>query len=181
MKVSATELPGLMTVANFRAADERGLFVKNFNASAFREAGLDAVFAESFYSVSGRNVIRGMHFQRPPAATAKLITVLSGRVLDVVFDLRRSSPTFGRSFAIELDGSGATLLFIPAGLAHGFCALEEGTAMFYMCTAAFAADLDSGFRFDSFGFGWPCAAVAATVSARDRKLPGLDELGVIFP
>src|SRR5208283_3261571 len=116
-KAVATEFPGLLVLQPRVFTDQRGLFVKTFHAGDFRELGLGFEPREEFYSASARNVLRGMHFQLPPAAHAKLIYCLNGRVLDVVLDLRRNSPQYGRAFSHELNAIDRELLFVPVGSA----------------------------------------------------------------
>src|SRR5204863_1808973 len=104
---------------------------------------------------SAKGVVRGMHFQVPPAAHAKLVYCAHGRVLDVVLDMRRQSPRFGQVFSRELDAAKSELLFIPAGLAHGFLSLEDDSLMVYKTDHVYAAEHDQGIAWDSFGFKWP--------------------------
>jgi dTDP-4-dehydrorhamnose 3,5-epimerase len=146
--------------------DERGTFVKTYHAPTFR--ALDILFdpKEEFYSVSKLNVLRGMHFQLPPESHAKLVHCLQGRVLDVALDMRRSSATFGKSFSVVLSAKNRELLFIPAGFAHGFLALEHDTLMVYKTDKVHVPASDSGIAWNSFGFSWP--VVTPLLSERDR-------------
>lgn len=165
----ATDFPGLLVLQPRVFTDHRGLFVKTFHAGDFRDLGMAFEPREEFYSTSARNVLRGMHFQAPPAAHAKLVYCLRGRVLDAVLDLRRGSPRYGRSFGIELNATQRDLLFIPVGFAHGFLSLEDDSLMVYKTGAEHSPSLDKGIAWDSFGFKWP--ASAPVMSARDRGFP----------
>jgi dTDP-4-dehydrorhamnose 3,5-epimerase len=150
-----------------RFEDQRGLFVKTFHAPEFRELGLPFEPREEFYSMSSRNVLRGMHFQLPPAAHAKLVYCLGGKVLDVVLDMRKGSPRFGEVFSCELSAAPGRVLFIPAGFAHGFLALEDNSLMVYKTDAVHDSERESGIAWDSFGFKWPVAA--PVMSERDSR------------
>ncbi len=117
-----------------------------------------------------KSALRGMHFQVPPAAHSKLVYCLSGRVLDVLLDIRRDSPRFGQSFSCELDATTRQLLFIPVGFAHGFLSLEDNSLMVYKTDAVHAPEQDKGVAWDSFGFKWPLDN-PPIMSARDRQFP----------
>lgn len=131
----ATSLPGVLLVRPKVFRDPRGSFTETWNDRAFREAlGQEVSFVQDNESTSHRGVLRGLHYQEPPHAQAKLVRVTRGAVLDVVVDLRPGSPTLGRHFKTRLEPGGAQL-WIPEGLAHGFLALEEGSTFVYKCTA----------------------------------------------
>jgi dTDP-4-dehydrorhamnose 3,5-epimerase len=124
-------IPGVYLVDNFRAKDERGIFVKTFHKDSSKEIGFNEEFKESFYSQSVKDVIRGMHFQAPPFDHNKLVYVTAGKILDVILDIRSSSPTFGKAVSVELDEFGSSVL-IPKGCAHGFLTLSEKLPWFIM-------------------------------------------------
>jgi dTDP-4-dehydrorhamnose 3,5-epimerase len=116
-------------------SDERGAFLETFNEKAFAEmVGQKVTFVQDNQSVSKLNVLRGLHFQVPPYAQGKLVRVLKGRVLDIAVDLRKKSPTYGQHVAVELTGTNHCVFWIPAGFAHGFVSLEEGSVFAYKCT-----------------------------------------------
>lgn len=174
MKAHQTPLPGLLRIEPFVARDARGGFVKTFHEPTFRAWGLRTHFAEEYYSVSQRGVIRGLHFQTPPHDHAKLVYCLAGRVVDAVVDLRVGSPTFGRHALFDLDADSAMLLYIPTGMAHGFCSMTDDAVMVYNVTTPYSRDHDSGIRWDSAGIPWPISD--PIVSERDRGFVNLADL-----
>jgi len=171
VQAEPTTIPGCARLDLFRADDDRGAFVKLYERSTFAALGLDPDVAEVFCSTSRRNVIRGLHFQLPPHEHAKTVTVLTGRVHDVVVDLRTDSPAFGRHEAFVLDAEGAGALHIPVGCAHGFQALTDDATMAYLVGTENSREHDTGIRWDSAGISWPHPPSA--ISARDRSLPAL--------
>lgn len=174
MRIVRTLLPGchLLDLPNSR--DARGTFVKTFHSAAFAALGLESVVAECFYSVSERDVVRGLHFQAPPTDHAKLVHCLSGRMLDAVVDLRVGSPTYGGHACAPLAGGGAQAVYVPRGVAHGFRALEAGTIVAYQTSTVHAPDHDSGVRWDSAGIDW--GVTSPLVSERDARLVPLSDL-----
>jgi dTDP-4-dehydrorhamnose 3,5-epimerase len=173
MKTLAAEIPGLMLLQPPVFHDLRGSFTKVFHEESFRAAGLPFSPREEFFTVSRKGVLRGMHFQLPPAAQDKVVFCPRGRALDVVLDLRRASPTFGRHFSRELSGTNLELIFIPAGLAHGFLALEDDTTLFYLASQAHSPAHDSGVLWNSFGFDWPVSE--PILSTRDQDFNTLPQ------
>jgi dTDP-4-dehydrorhamnose 3,5-epimerase len=169
MELVPTELPGLKLIRPKIFQDARGSFVKTFHADFFREHGIAFEPREEFFSTSAKDVLRGMHFQLPPVAHAKLVYCIAGRVLDVVLDLRKNSPTFGSSCARELNAASREMFFIPVGFAHGFLALGDGATMVYQTSTVHSPAHDAGVSWDSFGFDWPV------------KTPILSERDKIFP
>lgn len=160
-------------------SDQRGSFVKTFHREVFRGFGVEPVFVEEFYSSSAKNVIRGMHFQVPPADHAKYVCCLAGAVRDVILDLRAGSPTYGRYHAVELSFENRLCFFIPSGFAHGFVALTEGAVMLYKTTSVHTPSCDAGVRWDSFGYDW--GVETPIVSTRDSTFPRLDDFQSPFP
>lgn len=173
-------LPGALLINAQRQIDQRGSFVKTFHADALAECGLRFELREEFYSVSTRNVLRGMHFQTPPADHTKLVTCMFGRVLDVLLDLRRGSPTFGQSCSVELTAERPALLWIPAGIAHGFLSLSAESCMLYRTDCEYDAQYDAGVRSDSFGFTWPIIHSDILISDRDKNHPALADFDSPF-
>jgi dTDP-4-dehydrorhamnose 3,5-epimerase len=162
-------LPGAHLLRPKVIKDLRGEFVKTFHPAAFADLGISFVPVEQFFSASRKHVLRGMHFQLPPYDHAKLIYCIAGCVLDVLLDLRKASPMFGRSVSVELSSANRRALFIPPGLAHGFVSQDHESLMVYMTSVVHAPSHDSGVRWDSFGFEWPIAD--PVLSARDAAFP----------
>lgn len=151
--------------------------MKTYHKQQFAQLGF-AHPSEEFFSTSGRNVIRGMHLQLPPAATTKCVACLSGAILDVVLDLRRNALTYGKVFAHELSEKKREMLFIPEGCAHGFLSLTENSLISYQMSAMYAPNQDAGIRWDSFGFDWP--VTQPILSIRDQALPTFAEFASPF-
>jgi dTDP-4-dehydrorhamnose 3,5-epimerase len=172
MELILTPLQGCFEVRPFFSHDQRGTFVKTFHAELFAERGLPTEWREEYYSYSRRGVIRGMHFQTPPHDHEKLVYCMQGKVLDVVVDLRKTSPTFGQHIAVELDSAQGHGLMIPKGMAHGFLALTEDVLMAYKVTTVYAPENDAGIRWDSIGLDWNVDQ--PIVSARDRSHPAFE-------
>ena len=166
MKIERTEIEGVYVIDNFNAKDYRGLFVKSFNKNTFVENNLDFEIRESYYSVSNKNVIRGMHFQLPPYDHEKLVYVPKGSILDVIVDLRKKSKTYKKHISINLSEENKKSIFIPKGLAHGFKSMKQGTITVYNVASEYNADFDNGIKFDSFGFNW--ASDDIVMSNRDK-------------
>lgn len=174
----ATGIAGLEVLRPKHFKDQRGSFVKTFHLDAFQALGLPFEPREGFYSVSGRDVVRGMHFQVPPAAHRKLVYCIRGRILDVVVDLRLGSPFYRRVYSRELSSDAPELLFITVGLAHGFLSLEDESLVCYQTDVVHTPECDAGIAWDSIDFKWPVQE--AVISERDRKLPRLEAFNTPF-
>jgi len=157
-----------------RHVDQRGYFEETYRRSAFADAGIVADFVQDNFARSARNVLRGLHYQLPPAAQAKLVGVASGRIFDVAVDLRADSPTFGRWVGHTLDAEERAFLWIPEGFAHGYVVLSDVADVIYKVTAEYVAHLDRGVRWDdpAIGIEWPVRD--PIVSAKDRAQPTLE-------
>jgi dTDP-4-dehydrorhamnose 3,5-epimerase len=166
-----TGLQGCLLLQPRVLDDARGRFVKTFHNEAFRALGLETGFVEQYYSHSHRGVVRGMHFQKPPAQHAKLVYCVHGEVFDVVLDLRSGSPTYGETRSFTLSAEQGNALYIPAGMAHGFCATSELATLVYNVTSVYAPEHDDGVRWDSIGVEWPTAS--PLVSPRDAAFVAL--------
>lgn len=168
------ELQGVMLLRPKKFVDARGFFIETFNAKAYAEAGVDCVFVQDNQSLSKKTgTIRGLHFQSPPAAQAKLVRVLRGAIFDVAVDLRRGSPTCGRWRSAKLTAEGAEQLFIPRGFAHGFCTLEPDTEVAYKVDGFYSPSCDGGLRWDDpdLAISWPVQSGDAAISEKDAALP----------
>ena len=176
VKVEETGLPGVIMVTPRRFADDRGFFCEVYNRRAFAEAGIDCDFVQDNQSRSRQvGVVRGLHYQAPPRAQAKLVRVGGGRVLDVAVDVRRGSSTYGRWTAVELSAAAGNQLFIPAGFLHGFAVLEPDTEVLYKCSDFYAPDCDGAVRFDDpdIGIDWRLDPADVILSDKDARAPRL--------
>lgn len=171
-----TEIPGVVKIKNYSQLDSRGLFVKSLNYQNLKE--LDFNLQESFYSVSKKNVLRGMHFQLPPFDQNKIIDVTFGKILDVILDLRLDSPTYGHYEVFEISKDSNFSLYIPSGLAHGFYSLEENSTINYLVSSPYSPDYDKGILYNSFGFNWNC--INPIISKRDLSFPSFNEFKSVF-
>jgi dTDP-4-dehydrorhamnose 3,5-epimerase len=178
MKLNPTKLPGVFIVEPAVHADNRGVLTKPFHKQAFADQGLVNNFEESFYSISHKDVIRGMHFQTPPQDHAKLIYVPRGAILDVVLDIRRDSPTYGQYIASELSAKNFKMMYIPRGCAHGFLALRNNSCTLYLQETMRSAEHEGGIHFDSFGMNW--GVKKPILSDRDQSFPTLTEYQTPF-
>ncbi|MBF9031655.1 dTDP-4-dehydrorhamnose 3,5-epimerase [Rhodobacterales bacterium HKCCE3408] len=177
MIFSDTDLPGVQCVALEQHEDTRGFFARAFCAEEFARHGLFSSIAQINVSATRRKgTIRGIHFQRPPAAEAKLVRCVRGAILDVAVDLRRSSTNFGRWTACRLDAETGNALYLPEGFGHAFQALTDDVEMLYLHSTAYQPHLSDGVRFDdpTIGIEWPLPV--KMVSDRDRALPLLDAM-----
>lgn len=183
MEFEPLELPGLFLVTPRRHGDDRGWFSEIFREDLFRANVCDADFVQHNQSFSAaKGTVRGLHFQIEPRAQGKLVRCARGRILDVAVDLRASSPTYGRHVAVELTSAEGRQLWIPAGFAHGFCTLEANCELAYLVTDYYSPAHDRGVAWDDpdLAVEWPIVADEAAMSAKDRKLPSLRELGTVF-
>lgn len=174
MESIATELPGLVLLKPRRFGDERGWFAETWNRATFRAAGITTDFIQDNMSRTTRaGTVRGLHYQAPPAAQAKLIHVPKGRILDVVVDLRRGQPTYGAHLAVELSAEDGTQLFVPEGFAHGFCTLEPDVVVAYKVSAPYAPTHERviHWRDPDLAIDWPVAPEAAILAGRDAAAP----------
>jgi len=156
--------------------DDRGVFYESYNEIDFnKRVGSDVRFVQDNHSISSRGVIRGLHYQLPPAEQGKLVRVTRGSVFDVVVDLRRSSPYFGRWSGYELKEANHIQLWIPPGFAHGFMALVDGTEVQYKTTHVHTPDREGTIRWNDpeIGINWPIEAAQPIVSRRDGAAPPL--------
>lgn len=178
MNFTQTEIPGVFIIETPAYEDGRGAFVKTFHKDSFNQKHLNVTFRECFYSVSKKNVIRGMHFHLPPKDHAKLIYVTHGAILDVVLDLRIGSPAYGKYITAELSQKNHKLIFIPTGCAHGFLSLREGTCTTYLQSGTYSKEHDTGIRYDSFGMDWGVGF--PILSQRDQEFVALREFASPF-
>lgn len=175
MKFTPTDLPGVFLIEPEMHVDERGSFARSFCVDEFAAAGIDFGVAQgniSFNKFSG--TVRGMHFQLPPHAEAKVVRCTSGALFDVVVDLRPDSGMFGKWVGAELNADNRKAMYIPKGCAHGFQTLLDNTEVDYLMSERYVPEAASGVRFDdpAIGIEWPLAV--SSVSARDSNWPDLE-------
>ena len=179
MDIISHDIPDVKLLRPQRFRDSRGVFCEIYNRQSLSLSGVSVDFVQDNCSVSQEaGTIRGLHFQAPPMAQAKLVMVLKGRVRDVVVDCRKGSPTYGNHMGVELDGENWHQLFVPEGFAHGFCTLEPNTIVLYKVPAPYASELDSGILWNDpdLGIDWPVAADQAVISDKDKQLLRLHDL-----
>jgi dTDP-4-dehydrorhamnose 3,5-epimerase len=179
LTVTSTAIDAVKVLTPKLIADSRGAFCETYNQERFTEHGIMPNFVQDNQTVSAAiGTIRGLHFQGHPAAQAKLIRVLKGRIFDVAVDLRRSSPTYGKWVAEDVSAENRKQIFIPTGFAHGFCTLEIDTHVFYKVSAFYSQPNDFGVAWDDpdLGIDWPVAPSHAVLSDKDRRMPKFKSL-----
>lgn len=179
MQVEALSLPGVYLFSPKKFGDDRGFFSETFNARSFSEAVPEVNFVQDNQSLSRDvGVIRGLHFQLPPYTQGKLVRVTRGKVLDVIVDIRKGSPTYGEHIGVELSAENWQQLWVPKGIAHGFCTLEPDTEFCYKVDDYYAPEHDAGIAFDDpdLGIEWPVNPASAILSDKDRRQPRLKDI-----
>jgi dTDP-4-dehydrorhamnose 3,5-epimerase len=174
-KVSLTD-PLVLDLPAF--SDDRGSFIKTFHDTSLKHEGIDFQLKESYFSISHKDVIRGMHFQLPPHHHAKVVFCPQGAILDVIVDLRTGSPSFGQVTVQELSLENHKAFYIPPGFAHGFKALTDNAMTYYLVSSEYSKEHDTGIRYDSIGFNWECQN--PIISERDLSFPHLDSFDSPF-
>jgi dTDP-4-dehydrorhamnose 3,5-epimerase len=178
MNTNKTLIPGVIVIEPPVFSDQRGVFVKTFNREVLNDEKINFSVEESFYSVSKEHVIRGMHFQYPPMDHAKFVYCPSGKILDVILDIRKGSPTYGQFATVELSPENGKVVLIPSGCAHGFISLRDHSVTVYLQSSVRSAEHEAGVRFDSFGMDW--RTIDPITSERDTLFPTLSELDSPF-
>jgi len=173
LKIEQTPLSGVTILTPNRFGDNRGFFSESWNASRMADAGLHYDFVQDNHSMSATvGTIRGLHFQSPPHAQAKLVRCGRGALLDVAVDIRTGSPTYGKWVGVELSFENGRQLLIPAGFAHGFLTTQPDTEIIYKCTDYYAPDCDGGIHWDSCGIEWGFEGTPV-LSEKDAAAPAL--------
>lgn len=173
MNVRETSLPGVVIIEPARFGDERGFFSESWSQRRMADAGYDVSFVQDNHSMSSAvGTVRGLHFQAPPHAQAKLVRCGRGRLVDVAVDIRRGSPTYGEWVAVELSFENGLQLLIPEGFLHGFVTREPMTEIIYKCSDYYAPDCDGAVRWDSCGIDWELSG-EPILSEKDAKAPAL--------
>jgi len=182
MDVTRLAIPDVLILKPAKHGDHRGFFSETYSKRVFAEAGIDAEFVQDNHSLSAEvGTVRGLHFQVPPKAQAKLLRVVRGAVFDVAVDLRRGSPTYGQHVSAVVSAEAWNQIFIPEGFAHGFCTLEPGTEVLYKVTDFYAPEAEQGLLWNdpALGIDWPEAA-GSVLSGRDEGWPPLREISTVF-
>lgn len=183
MRAEATQIKDCYIIHDTVFEDERGYFFESFNRQKFeQQTGLDVNFVQDNQSKSAYGVLRGLHFQKGEWAQAKLVRVIQGKVLDVVVDLRKSSPSFGQHVAVELSENSRTQLFVPRGLAHGFVVLSETCVFFYKCDNYYNKQSEGGLMYNDpeLNIDWKINADQFIVSEKDKNNPYFNQLTELF-
>ena len=170
MEVKKTFIEGLLEIYPRIFKDERGFFLETFNKEAFEKAGIKNSFVQDNQSFSTKGVLRGLHYQKAPFAQAKLVSVISGKVLDVAVDLRKDSPTFGKHLTVVLDAARRNMLLVPEGFAHGFVALEE-SVFSYKCSNVYHKESEAGIIWNDKVLNIDWGFKNPLVSEKDLILP----------
>lgn len=183
MQIIQTKIPDVKIVVPRRLVDSRGYFSETYSGRAWREAGINFEFVQDNESLSvERGVVRGLHYQIPPASQAKLVRVLNGAILDVAVDIRRCSPTFGRQISVVISAADGRQVFIPPGFAHGFVTLEPMTLISYKVSGYYAPLCDRGIRWNdpALGIDWGIDEESVIISDRDRAHPLMKDAADLF-
>lgn len=182
MNVINTDIQGVVIIEPKVFGDHRGYFFESFSEKDFAEAVGEVKFVQDNESKSSYGVLRGLHFQKPPHAQAKLVRVVKGRVLDVAVDLRKGSPTFGKHVAVELTEENHRQLFIPRGFAHGFVVLSDEAVFQYKCDNYYAPQSEGSVLWNDpdIGIQWGIPSEDVMLSEKDRNAPLLKDLGNVF-
>lgn len=183
MDIERLEIPDVLLLKPRRHGDDRGFFSETYSHRTLAEAGVHIDFVQDNHAYSAaRGTLRGLHFQAPPHAQAKLIRVVRGAILDVAVDLRHGSPSFGRHVSVEISASAWNQILIPAGFGHGLCTLTDDTEVLYKVSDFYAPSHDLGVLWNDpdLGIDWPVTAADAILSDKDRRQPRLRELPVHF-
>lgn len=177
MEYIKCDIDGPVVIRPVKHNDVRGYFMETFRLDDFRKNVADTTFVQENESCSTKGVIRGLHFQAPPFAQAKLVRCVKGRVLDVAVDIRKGSPTYGKFVAVELSEDNNTQLFIPRGFAHGFSVLSEVAVFQYKCDNYYAPQAEGGISIldKTIGIDWCLNAEESILSEKDTKHPELKD------
>lgn len=171
MKITQTELPGLLLIEPDVFRDERGYFCETYNEAKLSQLGFTQNFVQDNESKSSKGVLRGIHFQKPPFAQAKLVRVVSGSVIDFAVDLRKGSPTYGKYKAVKLEAEKKNMLYLPEGFGHAFVSLEDNTIFSYKCSNLYNKESESGILFSDPDLAIDWQIENPILSDKDKILP----------
>ncbi|MBV7379830.1 dTDP-4-dehydrorhamnose 3,5-epimerase [Maritimibacter dapengensis] len=180
MEIEQTDLPDVLIITPQRHGDSRGFFSESWNRGRMREAGLDIDFVQDNHSLSAKKgTLRGLHYQSPPDAQAKLVRCGRGALFDVAVDIRKGSPTYGEWVGVELSFENGRQLFIPEGFLHGFVTLTDDCEIIYKCSDYYAPESDGAVRWDSCGIDWPLEGTPV-LSDKDAEAISFDAFQTPF-
>jgi len=168
MEVSKTHIEGPLIIQPNVFGDHRGYFTESYNQKDFDALGIEGEFVQDNQSLSKKGILRGLHFQKPPHAQGKLVRVIKGKVLDVIVDIRKSSPTYGEHMKVELSEENFTMLWVPPGFAHGFLTLSEDTIFAYKCTDFYAPESEEGLMWNDAGLAIDWGVSDPSLSDKDK-------------
>ena len=180
MEIEKLDIEGLLIIRPIVFEDDRGYFFETFNAAKYKGFGLQMDFVQDNLSKSSKNVLRGLHFQNPPFAQGKLVSVVRGSVLDVAVDIRKGSSTFGQYHSIVLSEQNKTQFYIPPGFAHGFKTLEDDTVFSYKCTNGYNKNSEGAIKWDDADLNISWQAEKPIISGKDELAPSFKELNSQF-
>jgi len=180
MEIKELFIEGLKVIQPAVFGDHRGYFMESYNEAKFAAAGLPTHFVQDNQSLSAKNILRGLHFQAPPFAQGKLVRVIKGAVLDVSLDIRKNSATYGQHFAIELNETNKTMLWIPPGFAHGFLTLADETIFSYKCTGLYNQSSEGGLLWNDPDLGINWRIENPVLSQKDELLSKLADFNSPF-
>lgn len=169
MKVEKIDIEGVLIITPTVFGDDRGHFYESFRTDVLREYGVNEDFVQDNQSLSGKGILRGLHFQKDPYSQGKLVRVIKGAVLDVIVDIRKSSPTYGKHFSIELNEENKKMFYVPPGLAHGFVTREDDTIFVYKCTEYYHKESEGCVLWNSPALNIDWGVESPMLSAKDKE------------
>lgn len=175
MKIIKTPIPDLLVIEPNVFNDQRGYFFESYNQERYFNIEMNMLFVQDNESKSGKDVLRGLHFQKPPFAQGKLVRVIQGKVLDVAVDIRKGSPTYGHYHAVELDSVSKKMFYIPEGFAHGFLTLEDDTIFSYKCTNYYNKESEGSILWSDETIGVKWDVENPILSDKDKEGPLLKD------
>jgi len=173
-------IPGLILIGPKVFEDERGFFMETYKMSDFLTTGIKGTFVQENHSRSSKGVLRGLHYQNPPFAQGKLVRVVRGEIFDVAVDIRKGSPTWGKWVGVILSEENKNILYVPAGLAHGFCVLSEIAEVIYKTTAVYSPESEAGIVWNDEDLNIDWRVKEPVLSEKDRNLPSLKNADIRF-
>lgn len=182
MKIEKSEIKDLVIIEPEVFGDERGFFFESYNKTKLKDLGINADFVQDNQSFSKKGTLRGLHYQNPPFAQTKLVRVLEGEIIDVAVDLRKDSPTYGKSYSVLLSATNKKQLLVPQGFAHGFSVISETASVMYKCDQFYNKASEGGIKYDdpSLNIDWGMNLDEAIVSEKDQILPFIENCNSLF-